>query len=242
MVDFSRNGEIRLAAICAACTLFFAFMVFAPFIFGMDGMEGGFAIAFISIVISLTAFITMFLFAYRTYRLEQIFSSPIARWRYEDGFWKKWVVEEHKEELEEKLGLLLLIGAICLVVGTGFIIFEPDSGIIVFMVLAGLMALLTVVAYIVPMLNKRKRLGSRGEVFFGLRGLWLSGDFHHWEPKPIFKLESVHIREGKTPLLVFEYAAMARYGYQYQEVRIPIPEGKMQEAQKVAKEIAGQIA
>jgi hypothetical protein len=237
MVDFKRNGEIRLAVICALCTIFFAFMVFAPFIFGMDGMDGGFAIAFISIVICLTAAITAVLFAYRAYRLEQIFGAPIAHWEYEQEFWNKWAKEEYREEAEEKKGLLMLVGAICLIVGVAFVIFDPEAGVFVFAMLIGLMVLLAIVAYLVPMLTKRKRLGTRGEVFFGKNGLWLGGDFHHWEPKPIFMLESAGIRGGKTPAMVFEYAAIARYGYQYQAVRLPIPDGKINEAKEIAKKI-----
>ncbi len=235
MVDFSRNGEARLALLSALATGIFGFLTAFPFLSGMDGPAGGFALAFLALLLGLTSVAVFFLYAYRAWRLEQLFTSPIVHWAYDEAFWKAWVKDEFREESGEKLGLLMLIGFICVVVGVPFILVNPDSGALVTAVLFGLMALLAVAAYLVPLLTRNKRLQSRGEAFIGKNGLWLCGDFHNWEPSPIFRFESARIRSGRPSVLVFEYAALARYGYQQQVVRVPIPNGKMEEAEKAAR-------
>jgi len=132
--------------------------------------------------------------------------------------------------------LLLFIGVIALAVFIIFALFDPDTWRIMLMALLGLMALLTIFAFLVPWLNYKARKKSSYELYLSKNGVYIGGSFHVWGFLRS-KLEEAAFDEKKMQVIL-DYSYLTRTGPSNEMVHIPVPPSKIDAAKKAVEKLA----
>lgn len=116
--------------------------------------------------------------------------------------------------------------------GVLFLIFGGKAGLVVFLGMLGLIALIGGVAALSILLSYKANRTRTGEVFIARTGVYLNKTLHNWN---MFgsRLDSVQLLQEESCLLDFAYSFPARHGRQHSEVRVPVPSGKEAEAGQV---------
>ncbi|MCA9401285.1 MAG: hypothetical protein KC713_06635 [Candidatus Omnitrophica bacterium] len=181
------------------------------------------------------------LFGYQCVFVEKLIreGNHLAHWTYPAQEWQSITEQEYKTERREKQMLLIFISTIILIVGGIFwIAVRDEAATIVFICLLGLIALLAVIAILVPWLNYRRNIKQTGEIFIGENGVYLNGAVHTWRLLGS-RIEVCERQEEPFSCIhiVYSYWMMAgRILYFYRNnavIRIPIPKDKEDEAKKI---------
>lgn len=213
-------------------------LLFLPPAVGLDGMDGGFALQAVALLVTLTALATGFLFWNSAVRMGRLLSGHdlVARWRYSGLEWQSFVAGEGPRLLEENRALFRLVLVITVLVGLGFVVVAQDEASVV--VFGGLMAFMVVLKGIsvwVPRARARGLARDPGLVLIGHSGLCRAGEFHDWGI-PGSALEHAWLEESaEGPLLGLRYRFVTRYGFDTATVRVPVPSADRAEGERVAR-------
>jgi len=235
-----KNPQRRTALIWVAITLIGVFAIFAPSMFGMEGMDGGFAISFFAIVLTITGIVVAIMYFRRAQALDNIVTGEnlLAHWTYTAEEWQKYIEEEFAEEKAAKTRLFAMVAIISAIVGIGFYLFKRDHPVLILLIFGGLIVFSGIVAFLSVVLGRfRNRPDQRG-AYISRDGVYLGRQFHTWQGMGA-RLENACYKEEHTslPRLEFDYSTPGRdMRYDY-SVRVPVPSGKEEEARKILAEI-----
>jgi hypothetical protein len=227
------NPQRRTAIIAWILTAVFTFGIFAPSIFGMDGFDGGFALATFSLVAAITTLIVAIMYQGRAGALDRILSSKnlLAHWKYDPVEWQDYAEKEYVRAKKDKWNLFKLVAIISAVVGIGFAIFVPDSGWIVLCALGGVLLLIVFVIITTTRYDYMINRKYVGEAYITADGIYLNRQLHMFRGWGA-KLDSIGYDE-KDKLLSFVYSVPSRTGRNDYNLRVPVPLGKEKEAAQV---------
>lgn len=231
------NPERRTASVLWIITAVAVFAIFAPSIFGMDGPNGGFAVSFLALVVAISGIIAAIVFMNRAAALDRLFKDEnlLAHWTYTTDEWRQYTDAEYKTELKVKWNIFYLVAGISLAVGLLFLVAVPDGGLVVFLAMLSLIALIAFVAWFSARQVYNQNRNYLGEAFISREGLSLNCQFHTWKGLAA-NLDSVAILEEKGQrLLAFTYSMPSRVGMEERTVRVPVPAGKEEEAKKITE-------
>ena len=226
-------------------TALFTAGIFLPGMMGADMMQWGFAIAFCSGFIAMIGLITAVIYRRQARQLGAIFAGKdlLATWAVEPTQWRAAVEADWLEEKRNKRMLWYLVTGWCVLIGVGFVVYDPEAGGIVLLVLMGVAGICGVAAVLGPRWRRRRQLESEGPAWISRRGVYLGGIFHDWS-MPGSSLRSVATLEDddgrKTLELTYEF--MTRAGFQTETARVPVPPECEDEALKVAEQLTAIIS
>jgi len=234
-----RNRQTRVA-LAWWCVLALSVLGgFLPFWLGMDGMDGGFAIAFGCLFVGIVALITAAVFTARARVLVRLLAGEgvLAHWTYAREDQQQQATQEAVEERKASWGLLLIIAVFALLIGGGFWIADPEAGRLVFLVMVGVVALLSVVAAGAPRYREARRRRAEPMALVSREGAYVFGMLHTWRLLGA-RVEGGEVLRGRRPTLSIEYSAPVVYGRffftrQSYVVAIPIPRGEEERAEGV---------
>lgn len=229
------NPYLAYIIVFSVLAFIFLIMIFVPVFMQLDMMKYGYAISFVSFFLTISFIITVIILTGFFKRINKMFEEEniLACWQYDKEAWTEFTEKEFITDKKEKRFLFLTILIFVLVVTVIFIVINREAWkgfLIIFSVLLIITGLLS---FLLPELKKRKNLRMPPRVFISLNGVYVSGEFHIWNYLTA-KLEKVHIDE-KNMLLRIGYSYIASYHKGYKEVRIPIPENKLDEAVNASK-------
>jgi hypothetical protein len=227
------NPQRRTAMVSWILTVLFIFGIFAPSIFGMDNFNGGFALSFFCIVAAITTFIVAIMYQGRAGALDRILKGEkrLAHWKYDPAVWRDYAEKEFVREKKEKRGLFLMVAVISLVVGVIFTIIHPDAGMAIIGILLVLVLLIAFVAFSTTRYNYWMNRRYVGEAYITPDGVYLNRMLHLWKGWGA-SLDDVSYNEAER-YLAFEYSTPSRTGRADYTVRVPVPQGKEDEARLV---------
>ena len=233
----SANKKVARYSLVAGILAFIG--IFIPELIGMDGYNGGFALSFFCIFISLSAFLTAIVFWKYAKKEQKIREGEnvLAKWSYSDKQWDKFTKLEYEIDRSYKKMLLKIIIFFALLFGIGFWVFDSENGIYVFYAMLGLIALMTGVAYYSIYAAHQKNLKHKGEITISTAGLIMNEQFM---PFNAFgsKLKNVDYNKKLKPkYLEFELAYFTRTGEQSNFVRVPVPEKEEKNIDRILKEV-----
>lgn len=227
------NPQLRVALIWAAVGALTTLGAMIP-LFVMDGMNGGFGLSCVFGFVTILCGVGTVMYLYRAYTLDKILSGEelVVRWTYNAGEWARYAEAEHGRDKTGRIILFFIISGFALLFGVLFLIFGGKAGLVVFLVMLGLIALIGGVAALSILLSYRANKTRTGEVFIARTGVYLNKALHNWN---MFgsRLDSVQLLQEESCLLEFAYSFPARHGRQHTEVRVPVPFGKEGEAEQV---------
>jgi Ca2+/Na+ antiporter len=230
------NPPRTTATVWWVITSLAAFGIIAPFTFDLDCMSGGCAIAFLCFFLTIVGVITAIIYQRRAMALDKILYGKdlLARWTYSADEWKQYADGEYRRERSGKQSLFLLIAVIALIIGIGFVIFNPEAGLWVLATMGGLIALIAFVAYFTPWYNYRQNLRYPGEVLIAPNGIYYSRQLHLWDRFGT-NLARAEYKEDVQPYLEIVYEEATDPGMREYEVRVPVPAGKEGEARELVE-------
>jgi len=232
------NPQKTVAFSWLAVSGFALMMMGLPFAIDMDMMNGGFALIFISFFVMLMGIITSVIYFVRAKTLDKLLSGQelLAYWTYNPQEWQRYTEKEFEISKFEKVPLLILVSVICLIIGGIFAIADPEAGLVVFIVMLGLITLLSGIVFVVPRLRHQHNQNSLGYAYIGTKGLYLNGYFHNWNMLGA-SLDSAAILMDEIPMLEINYSFPTRTGRQEETVRVPIPQGQLAMAERIVYQI-----
>lgn len=217
-----------------------------PFIYQSVGYGFSFASILMGGFFLIGGLAGMFLFGLQTAMLRRMISGEhLAHFTYMPEEWAKFAQWNYGEEASEKKFLWWFIFVISLVVCLGFMaVMQDEASVWVFGELMGLMAVLWILAVIVPRLTYRRHFKSSGEVYVGQNGIYISGSVHSWNTWGS-QLDSTTFKADPLPHIEVVYSYMMVAGRflfffrNYVLVRIPIPASQEEMGREVAAQLKG---
>lgn len=237
------NPTRRTAVIWGIVTALAIFAIFAPHIFGMDELGGGFAISALSIMVAITGIIVTVIYARRARLLDRILDGEnlLAHWTYSRQEWNQYAEKEFQTEKKEKRMLFYMVAGFALFFGILFFIFDREGGLWVLISMLGLIALIAFVAWFAAWYNYSQNKKYLGEAYITGDAVYLNRQLHTWRGLGA-RLESVVLAEKESgQLLAFTYSLPTRMGRQEYTVRIPVPTGQEKAAKKLAEKFNADI-
>ena len=107
----------------------------------------------------------------------------------------------------------------------------------------GVAAILTYVALVMPWMDRWQSRGDAGDVVIGPCSAVIPGKYVIWHRRQLGMIAeqatAVNLtRDGAGDALMVHYKKKTRYSYTRETCRIPVPDGKQEEAAQVGREIA----
>ncbi len=229
------NTQRRILNRWYILTLVFLISVFVPSMLGIDGMDGGYGISFLAGFMVMAGLIVIVVYRARAKQMDKILKGEgrLAVWRYTPEEWTRFVLADYLDEKREKKNLYIMLVVIGLIVGLLMTVVLQSP--VLLMVVGGIFAITAIPAFLVPRLRFRKLRHSEAEALIAENGVIVGKMFHLWV-KTGACLDQVSINHEENPAVIeFAYSMPTRTGMQEQMARVPIPEGKMDEAIRIMK-------
>lgn len=212
----------------------FIFLIFLPGIIGLDGFDGGFALIFVSFFMVIMSVIIIFIYRSRANQLDSILSGvgQIAVWYYKPDEWNRFIEGDFAEDKKVKRTIFYLISGISVVVGILLTIRFQD--ILIAEIILGLIAFIAIIAFVAPYFRLKKLRKSKPQAMISEKGIIVGRMFHLWV-KLGASLDGVNWNDENpgTVMIEFSYSMPTRNGRDQQIARVPVPEGKTDEAKRV---------
>jgi hypothetical protein len=95
-----KNSQWRIVRLWVFLLLTFIFLIFLPSLIGLDGMDGGYAIGFISFFMGLVSLVVIFIYTSRAKQVDCILAGEgrLAVWIYQPDEWMRFVERDFAEQ------------------------------------------------------------------------------------------------------------------------------------------------
>jgi membrane protein YdbS with pleckstrin-like domain len=229
-----RNPQRQISHAWMVMTILFTLLIFLPSIAGIDGMNGGYAISFVSFFMVIMSIIIVLIYRSRAKQLDSILSGKgvVAVWKYQAYEWQEFSRADLEAEKKTKKFMFILVSVIAIVIG--IIMWAVMKDILVFYITLGIIPIIAIPAWLAPRMRYKKLMNSEPETIIAENGVIVGKMFHLWV-KLGARLDSVDIQTDEQPaILAFRYSMPTRNGRQEEVARVLVPAGKMEEAEKIA--------
>jgi hypothetical protein len=225
--------------------VFFAITCFAALNF-IDGMAGGYAIAFLSFFVTLSGIAVALLFFHRARVMDTILNSNqlVAHWVYSQEMAQDSAQREYRTYLERNHVMFILIGGMLVVAALFLIIFVQDGGLITGVFLLAFTLVLFIISRFAPRLELNRALKTPREAFIAKNGIIYEGavyPFHSF----MMKMDEVTLQKAtktKNPELIFSFTQLVGlYIIQPFDIVVPIPADQVDTAQGIIRALNGDI-
>jgi hypothetical protein len=221
------------ASICSAAV----FAIICGYAYtSVDGMEWGYALAFVSFFLAITGVAVAVLFFHRARVMDSILKGTglLAHWVYSAEEARESAKREYAEYQERNRALFLIIGGMLVIVALFFIIFLGEGGLITGVFLLAFTVFLFIISRVVPVLVRNQALKAPREAYIAEIGIIYEGAVYPYHSF-LLRMDGVTYRKGssgKPSVLVFSFIQLIGIILSPFTVVIPVPadeEGKAQE-------------
>jgi len=239
------NHEWKRVYASIFVVVFFAAICVAAFNF-VDGMAGGYAIAFVSFFITLCGIVVALLFFHRARVMDAILNSNqlLAHWVYPTEIARKSALREYQEFLERNRAMFILIGGILIVTALVFIIFVEDGGLATGLFLLAFTLVLFIISRITPELELDRALKAPHEAFLARNGIIYEGAVYPFRSF-MMNIDEVSLQKAtpkKNPALIFSFTQLVGLSIiQSFDIVVPIPAGEEDTANGIVWALRGKV-
>jgi hypothetical protein len=207
----------------------------------IDGFSGGYAIAFISFFLAISAVCVAALFLHRARIMDGILNSTevLAHWTYSAEEAEQSARREYEDYQERNRAMFLVIGGMLVLAALVMMIFAGDDGLITGAFLLAVAALLFFVSRVAPRIALKYALSSPKEAYIADNGIIYEGaiyPFHSF----LMRMDEAKFQEtdGKRPsVLVFLFTqSVGLYIRSPFSIEIPVPRGEEDKARSIAEQ------
>lgn len=237
-----KNSQRRIVNLWIILLFVFIFLIFLPSIIGLDGMDGGFAISFISVFLVISSLIVILIYRSRAKQLDSILAGEgrIAVWKYSPEEWERFTTIDFVEEKKAKNFLFKLVSVICVIVG--IILWIVIQDVLIMFISLCIIPVVAIPAFLAPRMRYKKLKNSEGKALISEKGVIVGKMFHLWVKLGARLDQVVLVTDEQPPILEFHYSMPKRTGRQVEVARVPVPYGKMEEAEQIGNYFAERLA
>ena len=216
----------------------FVLGVFAPSFFGMDGMNGGYALAVLSGFFVMASIVTAAVYGVSAKEQDRITTGRalLAHWTYSQKEWEAFTKDESVRTGDDKKILFYIIAAWAVFFGILFPILDWENGIYVTYMMLGLIALIWIVMKL-AIRSSRNALKTQSEVYISRFGVYIAGTMLSWRMYASKLIQVDFIADKDCDFIDFSYQSGRASG----NLRVPVPLGKMGEAKKIVEALKRDI-
>jgi hypothetical protein len=240
-MEIKENPPKRTAFIWLGIAIAGIIIIFLPAMIGLDGFDGGFALSAGGLMVAITGFIAAGIYFKLARNVDSIMRNVdvLAYWTYSPEEWKQYTEEEHKEDAAAKRGLFFLIAIISVIVGIIMAIAIGENFHIIAFIILGIIAVAGLSAFFSTIASYRYNKKHHGEVYITPDGAYFNRQMHIWKGMGN-QLEEIILDNDGTGLtrLNITYSALAAYKRNSYTIRIPVPPGQEETAEKIVRQIA----
>ncbi len=236
-----KNSQRSIVNLWLILMLVFIFCMFLPSIIGLDGFDGGFFLSFTAGFMVIVSLIVIFIYRSRAKQLSRILSGEgrIAVWQYSQEEWSRFIAIDFEEERKSKKMLFFVVGGIAIVVGIIMTIVLEDP--IAFLIAAGIIPIVAIPAFLAPRARHNKLKNSEPKALISEKGVIIGRMFHLWVNLGATLDQVVLITDENPPILEFHYSMPTRHGRQTEVARLPVPAGKMADAEQIGNYLSNRL-
>jgi hypothetical protein len=237
------NNEWKKATASITGAVVFTTFCFVSFT-EIDGMNGGYALAFISFFLAVSSGTVSLLFIHRARVMDAIIAdpTPLAHWSYSEDIAIATVEREYRDYCERNRAMFIVIGGMLVIVALFFLFFVGNGGLETGLFLLIFAAFLFGVSLVTPWLERRRALRTLPESVITRDGLIYEGSvfpFHtffvHWHGVRIRKPVKEH-----PAALVFSFTRrIGLFVTQPFDIIIPVPSGEEEKAGWIVQQLGG---
>jgi hypothetical protein len=216
----------------------FAIICLFAFIF-IDGMSGGYAIAFVSFFFAVTGMAVAALFFRRAQVMNSILKSTqlLAHWIYSPDEAKQSARREYVEYQERNRATFFIVGGMLVLVALIMMIFAGEGGLITGMFLLAFTVFLFIVSRVTPAITLKNALKSPKEAYIAENGIIYEGSVYPFQSF-LLRMNGVSFNrrtEKRPAALIFSFVQLIGLNILSPfDVEIPVPEGEEETACKIA--------
>ncbi len=228
-----QNPERKSSLVSVVIAAIGIVIMFVPAIVGMEGMDGGYAVILLGVVVIITGIVAFFVYTWRAKKLDAMLGGKnlLVHWTYSQDEWRRYTEKAHEDKKSASKVLFFIISGFAIVIGAGFFIKDPDSGKYVFLAMLGLIVIIGFVALLTTMLDYRRNKKNLGEAYVATDGIYLNGVLHTWKGLATHLDNVVYEEDARS--LIFTYVALDRIGLHSYTVRVPVPQGQEAKASEL---------
>jgi hypothetical protein len=237
------NTEWKKVTVSLLAALVFIVLCLVS-VFFIDGMSGGFALAFVSFFLAICGGVVALLFFTRARAMDTILAdpSPLAHWVYPEENAQETVEREYREYQERNRAMFIVIGGMLVIVALFFLIFVGDGGPETGLFLLAFAGFLFVVSRVTPWLERRRAMRAAHEAVITRTGIVYEGSVYPFRSFLVF-WHGVTFREPeqKRPAaLVFSFSQLVgRFIIQPFEIVVPVPPNEEETAGRIVQQLGG---
>jgi len=214
-------------------------MIFGPGFAGIDGFDGGYAISFTGLFITILGLLVAGFYYQQANILDKILRGEglLAHWTFDDQMWQEYTRKEYVEEISEKKGLFLVVSVFALFFGFLFWFLDNEAGFVVFLVMLGLIGLVGFTWRFSAWYMRKQNIEGVKEAYIARSGVYINQRLYTWR---LFsaKLLGIEIKNYKAlSVLKFRYTAFTVPGPQTYTIRVPIPIGQEETAKTIVLQL-----
>lgn len=231
------NNQWKVVRITTFVTMLFILGCFVPAIFGIEGMDGGFAIIVISGFLAICGLVVIVVYRKRAIELNRLIKldKHIAQWELTQEEWQRFVEIDFKEDKASSKGTFILISVISLIVGILLSIISKD--ILFLYICLGIIAMIAVPAFTFSRFRHKRKRSAPPLVMISATSVLVGRTYHNWNMLGA-SLDKVSADENSNPpLLRLVMSYLTRTGLEHYEIRVPVPEQKWSEALRIAAQL-----
>jgi hypothetical protein len=242
VIGITENTQWKRCQRSLFLAVIFATICIAAFSF-IDGMSGGYAIAFISFFLAVTGVAVAALFFSRAKIMDSILNSTrlLAHWTYSKDEVEQSAKREYTDYQERNRAMFFIIGGMLVLVAMVMMIFAGEGGFITGLLLLAFTVFLFIVSRIAPKIGLKNALRSPREAYIAENGIVYEAAVYPFQSF-LMRMDGVAFnnRSGKKPaVLIFSFTQLVGLNIVSPfNIEIPVPEGEEEKARKIEKEIA----
>jgi len=219
-------------------SVIFAIICISAFKF-IEGMSGGYAIAFVSFFLAITGVAVAALFFRRAHVMDSILNSTqlLAHWIYSTDEAEQSAMREYADYQKRNRAMFFIIGGMLVVSALIMMIVAGEGGLITGIFLLAVTVFLFIVSRIAPVLALKNALKSPREAYIAENGIIYEGavyPFHSF----LMRMDGITFKKRtgkKPPVLIFSFSQLIGLNILSSfDIEIPVPEGEEENACKIA--------
>lgn len=205
----------------------------------LDGMEGGFALAFVSFFLAATGIAVSVLFYHRARVMDSILKGTrlLAHWVYSEDESEENAKREYGEYQERNRAMFLVIGGMLVIAALVCIIFLGEGGLITGIFLLAFTGFLYIVSRGVPVIVLKQAQKAPREAYIAENGLIYRGTVYPFRSF-LMRMNGVTLKRGSSgnpPVIVFSFIQLIWIILSPYDIAIPVPPDQEEKADEIAR-------
>ncbi len=238
------NNEWKKVAASLITAVVFSFVCIISF-FTLDGMSGGYALAFVSFFLAVSGIAVALLFVHRARVMDEILTGPVplAHWIYPEEMARASAEREYRDYRERNRAMFIVIGGMLVLVALIFLLFVADGGLETGLFLLVFAVFLYLISRVAPGFERRRAMHAPHEAFIARTGIIYEGAVYPFRSFLMWRDGCSYRKADKKgpAMIIFSFSQLVgRFIIQPFDVTIPVPAGEEEKAIRIVQELCGE--